>query len=85
MDNFGPLIGGAEWGFILTAVIAVVVTAIVVVAVLLRQKRRQLPAPDPQPQAGLPHRLAELDAARAEGRISEDEYVALRAQTLDLR
>lgn len=85
MDNYGPLIGGAEWPFILAAVIAVVVTAMIVVAVLLHQRRRRVAATNAQPQAGLPHKLAELDAARAEGRISEDEYVALRAQALDLR
>jgi hypothetical protein len=86
MDDYGPLLGVSEWPFIAAVVLAIVTTAVVASVLLLQQRRRdRVDDADRGAAAGLSGRLAELESARSEGRLSEDEYGALRAQLLDLR
>lgn len=85
MDDYGPLLGMSEWPFIAAVVLAIVTTAVVALVLLLQQRRRDRAVDARGVAAGLSGRLAELESARSEGRLSEDEYVALRAQLLDLR
>lgn len=92
-DDLGPLLPiGWEWIVVNLAVFVLLVVAAVVTGILLHRNRRRA-AVSELPQGGRPAigptsleaQLVELDGLLAQGRITGDEYIAMRSRILDLQ
>ncbi|MGC4151850.1 MAG: SHOCT domain-containing protein [Propionicimonas sp.] len=92
-DDLGPLLPiGWEWIAVTLTVFVPLVMAAVVTAILLHRNRRRS-AVSELPQGGRPAigptsleaQLVELDGLLAQGRITRDEYTAMRSRILDLQ
>lgn len=92
-DDLGPLLpAGWEWIAVNLAVFLLLVVAAVITAILLHRNRRRDEVAE-LPQGGRPAigpvsleaQLNELDGLLAQGRITGDEYTAMRSRILDLQ